>query len=129
MGSFYRWLFWQPRASDNIARRPFNDSLSLLQLHNAYRTTPLLIDAQLTTAAEFQAMSMYNRGLLDHSNFTRRSSQGGFWAENVAWGVNSDEACFDLWWSSAPHRANMMNPNFTRIGYAKVGLYWCAVYS
>lgn len=40
--------------------------------------------------------------------------------ENIAWGQTSPEAVMNAWMNSEGHRANILNPNFTKIG---VGYY------
>lgn len=40
--------------------------------------------------------------------------------ENIAWGQSSPEAVMNAWMNSEGHRANILNPNYTKIG---VGYY------
>lgn len=129
MMNIVQWLFQRPRAGGQPPVRPDYETLTLLQLHNAYRRLPLEIDTQLCRAAEEHASSMFNRGVLDHKDFFHRAGRWNFRAENVAWGVEHSIDCFELWWRSPKHRSIMMNPYLKLMGYAKAGLYWCAVYA
>ena len=36
--------------------------------------------------------------------------------ENIAWGQQSPKAVMEGWMNSKGHRANILNPNFTKIG-------------
>ncbi len=49
-----------------------------------------------------------------------RANGGSFgtWGENVAAGYGSAAGVVDGWMNSAGHRANILNPAFTRIGVA-----------
>lgn len=58
--------------------------------------------------------SSFSTVLAEHGMNTRGSG------ENIAWGQISPEAVMDAWMNSDGHRANILNPNFTKIG---VGYY------
>lgn len=48
--------------------------------------------------------------------------------ENVAQGQRSAKEVVDDWMKSKGHRANILNPDFTEIGVARDGSYWCQVF-
>jgi hypothetical protein len=49
--------------------------------------------------------------------------------ENIASGYTSARSVFDGWMASARHRANIMRPQFRRLGLAKVGPFYVAEFS
>ena len=54
--------------------------------------------------------------------------------ENIAWGQNSPEEVMKAWMNSQGHRANILNPNFTKIGVghyqnAKGTNYWAQLFT
>lgn len=53
--------------------------------------------------------------------------------ENIAWNQRTEKEVVRDWMDSSGHRANIMNRNFTKVGFgvarAKNGsLYWCTVF-
>ncbi len=85
---------------------------------------PLVLDDKLIEMAEYKAADMkkLNKGthsgsygsfddLLDMFNINYRT--GG---ENILKSGISAENMFTRWWNSSGHRANMMNPDFRKIG-------------
>lgn len=54
--------------------------------------------------------------------------------ENIAWGQSSPEAVMKAWMNSDGHRANILNPNYTKIGVgyyqnAKGTNYWTQLFT
>lgn len=54
--------------------------------------------------------------------------------ENIAWGQSSPEAVMNAWMNSEGHRANILNPNYTKIGVgyyqnAKGTNYWTQLFT
>ena len=54
--------------------------------------------------------------------------------ENIAWGQKSPEEVMKAWMNSDGHRANILNPNFTKIGVghyqnAKGTNYWAQLFT
>lgn len=88
----------------------------LLERINAKRAfhgvQPLQVDPELQNFAE------YHSGVQAMTSKLHHSRKPGL-AENVAYGsYTGDEA--DRWYASPGHRANMLNPKFTRTGVATV---------
>ena len=51
-------------------------------------------------------------------------------AENIAKGQATPQAVVNAWMNSSGHRANILNPSFTKIGvgYVKSGNYWTQMF-
>lgn len=86
---------------------------------------PVTIDPELMKLAGEQAHAMASRDKLDHSvwrPFQERIQQSSFDAsvavENIGAGYQTLAEAFSGWRNSPPHRANMLNPNVTRMGIA-----------
>ena len=85
------------------------------------------LDPTLMRLAEEQARAMAARDKLDHDvgkAFAQRIRGGRFDAkvavENISAGYHTLAEAFSGWRDSAPHRANMLNRNVTRMGIAAV---------
>ncbi|MAL80080.1 MAG: hypothetical protein CMN55_13375 [Sneathiella sp.] len=87
--------------------------------------TPLSLDTRLMQAAGAHADFMARRGLLSHegengSTFDQRIRAAGYEftsaAENVAFGASDAAGVVTLWMNSPPHRANILNADFTDVG-------------
>jgi cysteine-rich secretory family protein len=98
---------------------------------------PLQWDAALATAARQHAMRMAQQNALSHQlpgepALQQRASQAGarfqVIAENVAEGANAP-GIHVQWMNSAPHRANLLDPQLSAIGIAvaQAGEYLFAV--
>jgi uncharacterized protein YkwD len=98
---------------------------------------PLKLLSSLTAAARYHAMDMAVDNYFNHSSmdsaggelkvvcgtFDRISLWYKGWngaAENIAAGFSSPQQVMDGWMSSAGHRANILNPDYTEFG---VGYY------
>jgi cysteine-rich secretory family protein len=80
----------------------------------------LVVDATLTSVARGWALSMSKTSVLSHNPRLVGSVRGWrFLGENVGVGYSlaSLEQAF---WASAPHRADMLDPDFTRVGVGVV---------
>lgn len=101
----------------------------LIELINEVRAFndagPLSIEDKLTAAAEQHAAFMLQHSILSHSgrnesNFEKRIQKETYSyksaAENIAFGVATNEEVLDLWMNSPPHKKNLINPDFTQIG-------------
>lgn len=87
-----------------------------------YGLSPLSVDPQLVSSARRHAAWMTNSHSLTHT-----SQPVG---ENIAMGQNSSAEVITAWMNSSGHRANILNPGYTRIGvacYTTPGgtIYWC----
>ena len=88
---------------------------------------PVAVDPALMRLASEQSRAMAQRDKLDHNaarSFTDRITRAGFPAkaavENVGAGYHTLAEAFSGWRDSAPHRANMLKPEVTRMGIAAV---------
>lgn len=114
----------------------------VLDLTNAARRergiAPLEWDDTLAALAGAHCADMIDRGYFDHNTpdgktpFDRMKEAGIKYTragENIAAGQYSPEEAMVSWMKSEGHRANILNPNFTKIGisFAKggdYGIYW-----
>ncbi len=83
---------------------------------------PLSVDPRLLTSARRHAAWMTNSRSLTHT-----SQAVG---ENIAMGQNSSAEVINAWMNSSGHRANILNPGYTRIGVAAFTtpdgtIFWC----
>ncbi|HEY9729906.1 MAG TPA: CAP domain-containing protein [Chroococcales cyanobacterium] len=113
-----------------IARSQRTYSLQLLSLINAERqkvgAPPLRTNLQLTQAALGQSQDMATNNFFSHtgsngSEFSDRISTTGYdWsavAENIAAGQSTPTAVVRSWLNSPPHKQNMLNPQYTEVGF------------
>jgi uncharacterized protein YkwD len=100
---------------------------SLLARINAVRTAhhlrPLVADSRLTTAARSHSREMLETGVFSHGAFRSRLGRfdvrASLAGENLAWGTGSTgtaDGIVAMWLASPPHRANLLNPPYTRVG-------------
>jgi uncharacterized protein YkwD len=79
----------------------------------------------LSTAAQNCAERMAASGQMTHSS----GPPPGFstWGENIAVGYPSASSVVAAWMASPGHRANILNPAYTRtgVGYVASGYWWC----
>ena len=79
-------------------------------------------NAALVRAKEIEVLFSHTRP--NGSSFSSILNENGISfrgaGENIAWGQSSPEAVMDAWMNSEGHRANILNPNFKKIG---VGYY------
>jgi uncharacterized YkwD family protein len=89
---------------------------------------PLEIDYRLVRTARAKSQDMIDNGYFDHqspvlgSPFDQMQNAGisyRFAGENIA-GNNSVSQAMQAWINSPGHRANILNPDFTRIGIGVV---------
>lgn len=99
---------------------------------------PLVCDPDLTRAARLHSQDMCDQRYFSHDSLDGRTfrdridAQGVRWmriGENIARGQPTPQAVHDAWMSSTGHRANILNPQFGRIGIGHVacpgsGPYW-----
>jgi len=89
----------------------------------------LEIDTELSNIARLKSQDMAEKGYFSHTSPTYGSpfdmmKQFGirysYAGENIAKGQSSAESVVNAWMNSEGHRANILSPNFTKIG---VGYY------
>ena len=86
---------------------------------------PVSIDPELMKLAEAQAHAMATRNKLSHDVWRPfaeriRDYEASAAVENVAAGYDNLAAAFSGWRESPQHRANMLNPDVTKMGIAAV---------
>lgn len=101
----------------------------ILELMNGKRREaglkPLTMDNTLRDVARYKSSHMIQYNYFNHTNPDGTTWQN--WlktlgysytatAENIAYNSSSAEKLFDQWWNSAGHKANMMNPSYTKVG-------------
>lgn len=103
----------------------------VVQLVNAERKkaglNPLTLDSKLASAALIRAKETersFSHTRPDGRSFSTVLTDNGITfrgaGENIAWGQRSPEEVMNGWMNSSGHRANILNPNYTKIG---VGYY------
>jgi len=139
----------------NEALSEFNEKSTVkkelvLKLINSYRTsdcncgtagnfastTPVKWNDTLELAAKIHATDMYVNHFFNHtgsdgSSMSDRIKRLGYnWktcGENIGKGYINEEQVVKGWINSPGHCSNIMNPDFTEIGMARVGDYWSLV--
>ena len=121
---------------------PIGDMLSSVNAYRAQNGLPRLAENwNLDMAAIDHSTDMAQRRAMSHtgyngSNAGQRISANGYraraWGENVAAGQPNVGAVMNAWMNSAGHRANILNPAFTEVGFAAVTasngtIYWTMV--
>lgn len=93
-------------------------------------------DAALVRAKEIQTSFSHTRP--NGSSFATALKEAGATyrsaGENIAWGQKTPEEVVKAWMNSSGHRANIMNPNYSRIGVghlqnAKGTSYWVQLFA
>ncbi|HEX4148569.1 MAG TPA: CAP domain-containing protein [Pirellulales bacterium] len=111
-------------AQPTIAMHPVETDI--VAWTNAQRThyglAPLVVDPYLVDSARRQAAWMTNTRNLTHTNMPV--------AENIAMGQPTTSQAVGDWMNSPGHRANILNPSYTRIGAAAYTapdgtVFWC----
>jgi len=100
---------------------------NLLHAVNAARIEhgllPLHLDSGLEQAAEAHTLDMLANHYFGHGDFGSRMvalGLGGNLGENLAWGTGRyirARSIVHMWLTSAEHRANVLRPEFRRIGF------------
>jgi uncharacterized protein YkwD len=107
------------------------DELAVVRVMNSVRASrgvpPLRVGRALTRAARSHSADMARRGYFDHGAFVRRLRAFGVRApyvgENLAYGTQplSAAAIVQMWVASPPHRQNLLDRGFRRIGVGEAG--------
>lgn len=115
----------------------------VVELINDIRRTnglsTLSIDQELCRVARIKAQEMHDKHYFDHNSpaygtpfemmraFGIRYRVAG---ENIAVGFRTPQAVVEGWMNSDGHRANILNPGFTKIGmgYVADGGYWSQMF-
>jgi uncharacterized protein YkwD len=101
---------------------------TLIGAINAVRGTHMLprlrVDFRLMRAARSHSRDMLRRRYFAHGNFSSRMNifrvTGSLFGENLAWteGAMSANGVIADWLASPPHKLNLLDPHFRRIGVA-----------
>lgn len=100
---------------------------------------PLTEDWELSRVARIKSQDMKDNNYFSHTSpvygtpFQMIKSFGISYrsaAENIARGQSTPQAVVNAWMNSAGHRANILNPSYTRIGvgYVESGRYWTQMF-
>ena len=125
------WALLQPSRFVNNSQTPAAVvAVILAQLTNTDRAQnaapPLAVNAVLATAAQMKADDMVARGYFSHIgpdgglpwDFFRKVGYSYRYAgENLAVNFFDSQAVAQAWMNSPAHRANMINPHFTEVGF------------
>ncbi len=97
------------------------DKVNAVRVDNGLR--PLRVDATLERAARWYTSQMLSGNFFSHGDFGGRMEEfgvhGSIMGENLAWGAGRygrAESVVERWLNSADHRANLLRPDYTRIG-------------
>ncbi|MCK9558037.1 MAG: CAP domain-containing protein [Candidatus Cloacimonetes bacterium] len=95
---------------------------ALNAMREKYGLKALILDVQLHRTARQHCGWMSRTYKLIH--------QAGHHAENIAMGQPDVDSVMEAWMNSDGHRANILNPNYTKVGIAAYeseggAIYWC----
>jgi len=134
------------KVSQNTGK--LNFEAALLKLTNIERRkvglAPLKLSSRLTRAAQSHAVDMASNNYFSHtglngSSMSDRAKGIGYSysaiGENIAAGKATPEGTIRQWMHSSGHRANILNPKFTEIGFGYANApnspyrhYWVQVF-
>ena len=110
---------------------PTPGEVAIIRVMNSVRATngvpPLRIGRALSRAARAHSVDMARKGYFDHGPFVQRLRRFGVRApyigENLASGTRplSAAAIVRMWIESPPHRQNLLDRGFRRIGVGLAG--------
>lgn len=121
----------QPETDTNVPDTDQSETLSFAEqvvaLVNAERAkaglNALTLDTEIASAALVRAKEIetsFSHTRPDGRNFSSVLTDAGITfngsGENIAWGQRSPEEVMNGWMNSEGHRANILNPKFTKIG-------------
>ena len=119
----------EPLASAGVTATP--GEIAIVRVMNSVRAAngvpPLRIGPALTRAARAHSADMVRRGYFDHGAFVQRLRRFGVRApyvgENLASGTRPLSAgeIVNMWVASPPHRQNLLDRGFRRIGVGVAG--------
>src|SRR4051812_7128056 len=129
----------QPRIAEARLKggNTITDGQRAALLISAYRAAHGLpavrLDARLARPAEQQARALAQLGWLSHGDFAGRMASFGLRgkaAENLSAGLDSVDQVIAQWQASSGHNANLLMPDFARVGLARASsdrTYWVLV--
>lgn len=97
----------------------------------AHNLRPLRTDTTLVRAARDYSATLIRRDVFTHgalgTRLARYGARGPLFGENLAWGKGERATARSIvrsWLASPGHRANLLRPNWTRIGIgSRVGTF------
>ena len=110
----------------------------ILNLHNQERTnrsvSALVLDSSLSKSAQAHAEWMAKNNNMQHQSLGKIMQGWRTAGENIAMGQRSDKEVVNSWMNSSGHRANILNRNYTHVGFgvaqsANGSLHWCTVFA
>jgi uncharacterized protein YkwD len=120
-----------PQSVSSPESLPRPGEYAIVRALNAVRTAngipPLRPGPALTRAARAHSRDMARRGYFDHGAFIQRlrrfGVRGRYVGENLAYGSESLSAAsvVQMWLESPPHRQNLLDRGFRRIGVGIAG--------
>lgn len=120
-----------PSQLSSARATPTRGEYAIVRAMNVVRTSngrrPLVVGSALTRAARSHSADMARRGYFDHGAFVQRLRAFGvrapFVGENLAEGSHPllAAAIVQMWIASSPHRQNLLEPSFRRIGIGVAG--------
>lgn len=110
-----------------------DDIEAVISIVNIYRNkaglSSLIINEELCNVAQIHSNSMAENDILQHDSFNGEdfntrikrnvSYEYSNSGENIAYGQKTPKEVVEAWMNSKGHRANILNPNFNKIGVAK----------
>ena len=119
----------RPTSSSGVAPTP--DEFAIVRAMNAARAAngvpALRVGGALTRAARAHSVDMVRKGYFEHGAFVRRLRHFGVHApyigENLASGTGPLGAAdiVQMWIVSPPHRQNLLDRGFQRVGVGEAG--------
>ena len=119
----------KPLSTRGVSATP--SERAVVRVMNSVRASngvpPLRIGRLLTRAARSHSADMARRGYFDHGAFVRRLRAFGvrasFVGENLASGTQPLSAVeiVQMWIASPPHRQNLLDRGFRRVGVGEAG--------
>jgi uncharacterized protein YkwD len=115
----------------SVGATPSRGELAIVRAMNVARARngvpPLRMGRVLTRAARAHSADMARRGYFDHGAFVQRLRSFGvrapYLGENLAYGSQglAPAAIVQMWIASPPHRENLLDRSFRRIGVGVAG--------
>lgn len=127
-----------PRRPSQVSG-PTREDMEVLDEVNRIRAQrglrPLTFDARLFVAARDHSLEQMRHGYMGHGSPDKSRDQlgermaiagydGRAYAEVVAWGYRNTQAVVEGWMNSRPHRAILLDNDFTEAAFSRAGLYW-----
>jgi hypothetical protein len=93
----------------------------------AYGVAPLKLNAELNKSAELKAQNMFDQDYWNHVSpaciqpwywFTLAGYNYTYAGENLAKDFDTSEGVMQGWMNSPGHKANILDPNYTDVGFA-----------